>query len=309
MTEYPPLKNDPPARIAFTFRGFAMLFYETYTELTKDYGNVHAAALAFYILLSIFPLALLGAIIISNILGPVVLNQNFFDMLVNLVGRQYAVMLTSLISTSYETASSGVWTWIGILSLVYAASYMFYQSRMSIDALWHLTPKSGMVNSLIASIKTYALAYVITLFVGISFLLLLFISPFLNVVTDAFSARINIEINGLLTTIEYLVSPLLFSLIFYVAFRFLPQAGARRKDLLPGALVTAILYWLGNFFYGIYLSYSSINSFYGAAGNLILFLFWVYYSAFIFLYGAKFTYLYVTRFGAGLTPHQNIMFQ
>jgi membrane protein len=309
MIENPSLNNEPSNRIAVTFRGFAMLFYQTFNEMTKDYGRVHAAALAFYILLSIFPLALLGAIIITNILGPVALNQEFFDMLANLIGRQYAAMLTNLISNSYETASTSVWTWIGILSLIYAASYMFNQARMSINALWHLVPKEGMIHSIMAMFKTYALAYLITLIVGISFLVLLFISPFLNAAIESLSVRFHFELNGLLTVIQYLVSPVMFSLIFYVAFRFLPQASARRRDLLPGALITAILYWLGNIFYSIYLSFSNMDSFYGAAGNLILFFFWVYYSAFIFLYGAKFTCLYVTKFGMGLTPDQNTMFR
>lgn len=68
--------------------------------------------------------------------------------------------------------------------------------------------------------------------------------------------------------------------------------------------MTAILFDGGKFLVGLYLGKTSIGSGFGAAGSLVVFLVWVYYSAQIFLLGAEFTWVYAYREGsrAGETP-------
>jgi membrane protein len=286
---------------------FFLLIYDSGLGLSKDYGGVHAAALGYYILLSIFPLATLSAIIITRIIGPKALTGDFTSALSVIVGFQYSGLLEKLITDSYTIAANNVWTLINILVLVYASSYMFYQARIFLDALWHLYPKPGVTNSLQATVKTYALAYVIALLVGLSFLALLFANTAWTLFSKVVSSRFSFNLSIALPIIDLISSPLIYALIFLVAFRYLPQASARIIDLLPGAILTAVLYWIGNYLYAVYLSNNSVSTIYGIASSMVLFLFWVYYSAMIFLFGAKFSGLYVTRFGRGITPHSNMM--
>jgi membrane protein len=283
------------------------LFYESAQGLTKDFGSVHAAALGYYILLSIFPLATLSAIIITRIVGPAALSGDYEVMLSKIVGAQYSGMLQNLITESYSVATNNVWTMLNILVLIYASSYMFYQARISLDALWHLSPRPGVTNSLLATMKTYTLAYGVALLVGLSFLALLFFNTAINMFSNLIQNKFNLDFSALRPAINIISSPIIYTGIFLIAFRYLPQAKARFMDLLPGALLTAILYWVGNYLYGIYLSFGSSSTIYGVASSMVLFLFWIYYSAMIFLYGAKFTGLYVTRYGNGITPHFNMM--
>jgi len=291
----------------FKPKAFYSLLYDSGQGLSRDYGGVHAAALGYYIILSIFPLTTLSAIIITRIVGPATLSGNFEPMLSNIVGVQYSELLKTLIATSYMNAANSVWTLLNILVLVYASSYMFYQARISMDALWHLIPKPGVTNSLLATAKTYALAYFLALFVGLSFLALLFLNTVWNLFSTLLVNRLVLNLSMIQPFIDFVSSPVIYTLVFLVAFRYLPQAHARLIDLLPGAVLTAILYWVGNYLYAAYLSFGPVNSLYGIASSLVLFLFWVYYSAMIFLFGAKFTGLYVARFGKGITPHANMM--
>ena len=60
-------------------------------------------------------------------------------------------------------------------------------------------------------------------------------------------------------------------------------------------MVTAVLFTIGKSMIGWYLGSSAIASSYGAAGGLILLLFWIYYSAQIFLFGAEFTKVYANE--------------
>jgi membrane protein len=284
-----------------------LLLYDSGAELSKDYGSVHAAALGYYILLSVFPLATLSAIIITRIIGPATLAGDYEVLLSAVIGAQYSKLLQSLITNSYSVASNNVWTVVNILVLIYASSYMFYQARISLDAMWHLTPKPGVTNSLLATAKTYTFAYIIALLVGLSFLVLLFWNTLWNIISELLTSRYSINLSNMESFLDVFSSPLIYTLIFMAAFRYLPQARMRKRDMLPGAILTAILYWIGNYLYAFYLGYSTVGTIYGIASSTVIFLFWVFYSAMIFLFGAKFTRLYALRFGKGLKPDDNMM--
>jgi membrane protein len=49
----------------------------------------------------------------------------------------------------------------------------------------------------------------------------------------------------------------------------------------------------------MYMARGAVGSAYGAAGALVVLLFWVYYSAQIFFFGAEITQTYALRYGSG----------
>ena len=59
-----------------------------------------------------------------------------------------------------------------------------------------------------------------------------------------------------------------------------------RPDLVLGAFVTAALFTVGKSLIGIYLGRAASSSPNGAAGALIVLMFWTYYCAQTFLFGA-----------------------
>ena len=69
------------------------------------------------------------------------------------------------------------------------------------------------------------------------------------------------------------------------------------------------MFWLGGYGIGLYLGYSVLASIYGAAGSIIVFLLWAYYSAWIILFGAKFTQVYAHEFGVPIDPYPYVVFR
>lgn len=84
-------------------------------------------------------------------------------------------------------------------------------------------------------------------------------------------------------------------------FGALPQARIGWRDVWVGAAFTAVLFWVGNKF-GIYLSNSVVQSLYGAAGQVVMFLVWVYYSVWIALIGAHFVRIYTEGYRRPIVP-------
>jgi membrane protein len=141
------------------------------------------------------------------------------------------------------------------------------------------------------------------LIVGIGFLLLV------SLVLSAGLAALGNFLTGLLPAQETLwqwinfgVSFGVITLLFAMIFKVLPDVKIVWRDVWIGALLTALLFNLGKYLLGVYLGRSSVTSAYGAAGSLVIVLLWVYYSAQILFFGAKFTQIYSNRYGSHLEP-------
>jgi len=90
----------------------------------------------------------------------------------------------------------------------------------------------------------------------------------------------------------------ILTFVFALVFKVLPSRRLPLRDVLMGALVTAILFELGKFAIGMYIGKSAIASKFGAAGTVVVAIVWVYYSAQIFFFGAEFTRAYSTEHGS-----------
>jgi membrane protein len=99
-----------------------------------------------------------------------------------------------------------------------------------------------------------------------------------------------------------------FFLIFFLfalIFKVMPDARIRWKDVFIGAFFTSLLFRLGEFLVGLYLTKSTIVDAYGATGSLIFILVWVYYSSVVLLIGAEFTHVYAMKHDRHILPKPN----
>jgi membrane protein len=96
----------------------------------------------------------------------------------------------------------------------------------------------------------------------------------------------------LIEAANFFLSLALLSAIIAAIYKILPDCDLEWRDVTAGAVVTALLITLGKLAIGLYIGSSAAISGYGAAGSVIATLFWIYYSAQIFLLGAEFTRVY-----------------
>ena len=102
----------------------------------------------------------------------------------------------------------------------------------------------------------------------------------------------------LLYALNFVISWLLFAVLFGAIYKVLPDRTLQWKDVIVGALITSLLFNIGKTLISWYIGSSAVASSYGAAGGLIVLLLWVYYSAQIFLFGAEFTKIYANTHGS-----------
>jgi len=82
---------------------------------------------------------------------------------------------------------------------------------------------------------------------------------------------------------------LLFVLIVGLIFYFVPNTPVRLRDVWPGAVLTAVLWRVAYEGFSWYLRAWARASVHGSIATVVWFLIWIYISAVILLYGVEFT--------------------
>jgi hypothetical protein len=104
--------------------------------------------------------------------------------------------------------------------------------------------------------------------------------------------------------LNFVLSFAVITALFAAIYKVLPDVDIDWDDVWVGAAVTALLFTIGKLLIGLYLGHASIGSTFGAAGSLLVFLVWVYYSAQILFFGAEFTQVYARRYGSRIVPSE-----
>src|SRR5205814_2260143 len=91
-------------------------------------------------------------------------------------------------------------------------------------------------------------------------------------------------------------------MLFTLIYRYLPDVRLGWRDVSLGALVTAVLFKLGQYALAVYFYKAAPTSAYGAVGSVVAVLLWAYYSACILFFGAEFTQVYTKHEARPIKP-------
>jgi membrane protein len=267
---------------------------EAVLSFISDQALSRGAAIAFYTVTSIAPILLIVIAIAGLVFGQEAAQGAIIGQLGGLMGQQTAeVLQTAVASASGKTAGT-LATIIGVVMLLATASGVFGEMQSALNAIWKAEPNGTTVSRLIRA-RAASLGLVATL----GFLLV--VSLAVSAGLTAFGERLNTvlpfgELVAML--LNAVISFVLLSVLFAAIYKVLPDRALEWRDVIVGAVVTALLFIVGKSLIGWYIGSSDVGSAYGAAGSLIVLLFWVYYSVQIFLLGAEFTKAYANRHGS-----------
>lgn len=101
---------------------------------------------------------------------------------------------------------------------------------------------------------------------------------------------------------DIVLSLLIMTLLFGLIFRVLPDVRLSWRNVARGSLVTGLLFIAGQSLISLYLTRTGPGSAYGAAGSLVVILFWVYYSSLILHFGTAVTRALMLADGGTINP-------
>lgn len=268
----------------------------TASGFSDDELMTRAAALAFYSALSFAPLLVLLLWVVS-LLRPEWQGQ-LIQTLTGLVGPRASDGVQLVIDNAKQRP--GVGSWAGLIALAVSlvgASAVFAQMQGAINRVWNLRPRPGGAVLGWLRARMHAFGLLLSL-------------AFLMVISFGASALIALFVRGdtvVWQVVEVIVSFVIFSVVFAAIFKVLPDAVIAWRDALIGAGLTAVLFAVGKFGIGFYLSHSNVGGPYGPAGGVVVLLVWVYYSGLILLLGAELTQSVAEARGRPILPREHAM--
>ncbi|WP_372626074.1 YihY/virulence factor BrkB family protein [Arsukibacterium sp.] len=261
---------------------------------------IYAAALAFFTVFSIAPILVVVVAVVGLIIGESAVQGQLFTQLESTLGPQAAgVVQTAVVNSQID--QSGIWpALIGIIATIVGATTVFAQMQQSLNQIWDVAPRPSK-NNLLLYLKSRLLSLTIILAIGFIMLVSLLLSVVLRSVMAYAEGWLPVP-GWMLVGMELILSLLVITLLFAAMFKILPDVLLSWRDVLLGALITAVLFTVGRSLISIYLAYTATASAYGAAGSLALLLLWVNYSSMILLFGASFTRAHLEGRGKPIRP-------
>jgi membrane protein len=189
----------------------------------------------------------------------------------------------------------------GVL-LLFGATAAFASLQNALNRAWNVKPdpRRGQIRNFLAK-RVFSFGVMIT--VGFMLLVSLSLTATLSALGTRLTSGLGIP-EPVLRVIDVALSFALVTLLFAAMFKLLPDAKIAWRDVVVGAVGTAIFFVLGKLAIGYYLGRSDPGSAYGAAGSLAIIMIWVYYTSMIVLFGAMFTRVWAERYGRGVHPEK-----
>lgn len=253
-------------------------------ETLRPESSIYAAAIAYFSILSLFPLTLLSITIASFRLGSLMDYHTIVNRL-----EFIAPALGLLLGKNFDDIilARGPITIVAFIGLIWSASTIFFTFTQTLHRIWENKHRRPVWKRRGLSI----------LFV------LIFVGPILFLASFASSmlANLMIWVPDNLVHIRagtgIILSILLDISLFMAIYMVLPHGASTWHEILPGAIAAGLLWELAKKAFLIYVTtYISIsNLVYGSVTAIIAFMLWAYLSGLIFVFGASLSVSYFQR--------------
>ncbi len=283
--------------IRFAKRSYAIL-KKTLQEYSFDQIFLHAAALGFYTLFSLAPILIIAVAVTGLVFGEEAARGELRLQMEDMLGAESAEAVESAVALSRPEGSGLISTAMGLGLLLIGATTVFHQLQRSLNTIWSVVAKpssSGVFLFLKSRLLSLALVVTIGFLLLVSLVMSTAVSAFIRygekwvtAISDGAGSAIFPLPYVLFKGTDLAITLTVFSVLFGMIFKILPDVHLRWRDVWKGAILTAFLFMVGEFFISLYLSHFGPASTYGAAGSMIAVILWVYYSSLILLFGAEF---------------------
>lgn len=272
------------------------------TSFLQEDAFTYSAAISFYTMLSLPAVLLIVVSIGATLYEENRIQRELIDQISRLIGPSTAGQIEQILAeASISEGNTLLARAVGIGTLIFSSTTVFFSLQLAINKIWNIEakPEKGFVKYLLNRLLSLAMV------IGIGFVLMV------SLVVEALLVIFKEFVQGFQETLSLIIMKVgseaisfsIVMLIFSMMYKILPDAKLRWKDVWVGGLITAILFVGGKLLIGVYLGASSLTDLYGASGSLVVLLVWTYYASFIFLFGAKITYVYTKRNGGGIETY------
>ncbi|PTY06338.1 hypothetical protein DB347_12985 [Opitutaceae bacterium EW11] len=258
-------------------RGWKDVLWRTKQQLNEDNLSFIAAGCAFYSFLAVVPALAVAIAVYALFANPGDLSREL-DLLARVVpGEVMPLLEEQMKRIASNNTAAGVSAAIGVLVALYSSANATKALITGMNVAYDEREKRGFLK-----LNAEALALPLAGIVGV-----LVAVALLAVLPAVLRATLGWGLN-----ITWLRWPLLVGLfVVGVAclYRWAPSRdGAKWIWISPGAILAAILWVIGSALFSLYVSkFGSYDKTYGSLGAVVVFMMWLYLTAYVVLLGAE----------------------
>lgn len=267
------------------------LLKEAVREFFVDNCPQLAAAISFFLLFSLFPLALAIISVTGFILQSPPTQAEVIAGIGNLLPISGDFITNTIKGVANARGTIGV---VATVGLVLGGMSVFYAVSRSLNAAWG-------IRQLRPFFRERLVDFCMMVGAGLLLLISILLTAGLKVIGQAdLPAWGSMFLTNVLFwhCLVFLISAVLTFVVFLFLYRFVPNTRVRWSDVWAGALAAALCFEITKFAFVWFVgNLGDYNLIYGPIGALIALLMWTYVSAVIFLFCAKLTSVYARQRG------------
>lgn len=256
-----------------------------------DDGSSMAAAVAYYLALSLFPMLLLLTSGVGFALRYTRLGKDAEQQILSIVSEHCSPTLEVqardvLHQLSDQSLVGGP---VGLLTAVMAAIAVFYQFERAFDKIWRIPPPppSGLCGLVARVVRERFAAFTLLAGLGLSILLVLAANVAIGAVRE-WMTHWRVSGTAMITVLDAVTTVTLNALAFASLYRWLPKRPVLWRDAWRGGLLVSLTWEVGRQVLSAFLIGMRYTTAYGAIGSFIALLLWFYWGVSILFFGAEY---------------------
>jgi membrane protein len=265
--------------------------FGAYERWTKDDGWLMAAAVAYYVGLSFFPLLVMllsGFGLFLRFTEP---GQDAKLALLELVASYMAPGMQSYVATTLDNVQTRAILNgpLALLGVVLTAMAGFVYFERAFDRIWGVPQayRVGIVGAITDVLIRRGVAFVLMMSFGVVIMTIFFTGIVLSALQQ-FTEEYLHPPEGFWRLTQIGATLTLNAIMFTLLYRLLSKVRVRWREALRGGVVAALFWELGRQGLTWYLVQSSYGSAYGVIGSFIAVLLWCYYAVAVVFFGAEY---------------------
>ncbi len=263
------------------------LIVETFARFDADGVPRLAAAMSYFLLLAVAPLLL----ILNAVLGVVSERMGFAPVpSLDQIGTTAASGINQAVSWAGSYAP-----YLAVVLVIFGGLSVFGQFVGALEVIWATPPNRTPVRGFL---RYNALALALLLVAALALLAALTLSALASAfagIALQFARDAGLQLSGIWVMLALRFAPVLLAsaALFWVAFTVAPDRRIRWRDSLRGALITSVLFLVGEMGLSYYLGSTQRFNVFGTFQFFVVLIVWIYYSSLVALWGAELTRLLI----------------
>jgi membrane protein len=270
----------------------------TFIEFFQENSFFHGAALAYYAVFALVPMIYLSLISFGKFVGQANMLKIIDKILREEVGLEDSSGIMSFLEDVNFEKGNFVLNVVGVIALLLSSSALLASLRTSINEFFdiHFTFENRK-RRIFHNLGTRLMSVLMLPVFGLVIVLTYFgETVILSMSSDLFGELSSVE-GFILDALQHGLAIFTNVLLFTIIFKYLNDGRVEWKLAISGAMVTAMLLYVGQLLIKYYLKNYFFGSSIGLPGTILVMLAWMYYSSQIIFLGAKFTKVYATKVG------------